>query len=62
LKEESAESAFWKTKPAAGIDGALGRPWENLANTLSLSSDLLLFVVCGGLIFEALRLIFGFFG
>jgi hypothetical protein len=24
-------------------------------------TDMLLFVVCGGLIFEALRLIFGFF-
>jgi hypothetical protein len=27
-----------------------------------LDTDMLLFVICGGLIFEALRLVFGFFG
>lgn len=32
-----------------------------MANMGSLQTDMLLFVVCGGLIFEGLRLIFGFF-
>jgi hypothetical protein len=35
---------------------------ERTMLTVYFSTDMLLFVICGGLIFEALRLVFGFFG
>jgi hypothetical protein len=45
-----------------GMDNcALLTCWKDDANYY-FSADMLLFVICGGLIFEALRLVFGFFG
>jgi hypothetical protein len=49
--------------PTPGADGQLCpfTCWKDDAN-IPRVTDMLLFVICGGLIFEALRLVFGFFG
>jgi hypothetical protein len=56
--EREGEAVFTR-----GVEGYMGHfcCWKDDAN-ISRFTDMLLFVICGGLIFEALRLVFGFFG
>lgn len=53
--QEDGESTVWPKKD--GISGWVYDTDESLTGTL----DLMVFVVCGGLIFELLRIIFSYF-